>query len=110
MLLNRNATVTVCHKFTQNLGSFTKEADILCVAVGKAGLITKDMVKKGAVVIDIGISKVDGALVGDVDYEGVKDIVSAISPVPGGVGPMTVASLIRNCVTAKKRQRQVEKV
>jgi methylenetetrahydrofolate dehydrogenase (NADP+)/methenyltetrahydrofolate cyclohydrolase len=106
MLLNRNATVTVCHKFTKDLGHYTKQADILCVAVGKAHLITKDMVKKGAVVIDIGISKVDGKLVGDTDFEALQDVASAITPVPGGVGPLTVASLIRNCVTAKKRQLQ----
>ncbi len=104
MLLNRNATVTVCHKYTKDLRSFTKQADLLFCAVGKANLITKDMVKKGAVVIDIGVSRVDGKLLGDVDFDAVKDIASAITPVPGGVGPMTVASLIRNCVTAKKRQ------
>lgn len=106
MLLNRNATVTVCHKFTKDLAQYTKQADILCVAVGKAHLITKDMVKKGVVIIDIGISKVDGKLVGDTDFDALQDIASAITPVPGGVGPLTVASLIRNCVTAKKRQLQ----
>ncbi len=106
MLLNRNATVTVCHIKTQNLKAQTLQADILCVAVGKAGLITKDMVKPGAVVIDIGVSKVDGKLCGDVDFDAVRTVASAISPVPGGIGPLTVASLIRNCVTAKKRQRE----
>ncbi len=104
MLLNRGATVTVCHSRTQDLKAMTKQADILIAAVGKAGMITKDMVKKGAVVIDVGVSRTKDGLKGDVDFESVKDIASAITPVPGGVGPMTVASLIRNCVTAKKRQ------
>ncbi len=104
MLCNRNATVTICHKFTKDLPYFTKQADILCVAVGKPGLITKEMVKQGVVVIDIGITRVGDKLVGDTDFEALKDIASAITPVPGGVGPMTVASLIRNCVRAKERQ------
>lgn len=107
MLLNRGATVTVCHSKTNDLSSFTKQADILCAAVGKPKMITKDMVKKGAVIIDIGITSVDGKLVGDVDFESVKEVASAISPVPGGVGPLTVASLIRNCVKAKERQLEV---
>ncbi len=105
MLLNRNATVTVCHKFTKNLANYTRQADILCSAVGKAKLITKDMVKRGAVVIDIGVTRVDDKLCGDVDFDAVGTVASAISPVPGGVGPLTVASLIRNCITAKKRQQ-----
>lgn len=104
MLLNRNATVTTCHIYTKDLAAQTKQADLLFSATGVAGLIKKDMVKKGAVVIDIGISKTKDGLTGDVDFEAVKEIASAISPVPGGVGPMTVASLMRNCVTAKKRQ------
>ena len=104
MLLNRAATVTVCHIKTVDLASHTRQADILCCAVGKANLITADMVKPGAVVIDIGISKDEEGLHGDVDFEAVKEIASAITPVPGGVGPMTVASLIRNCVRAKERQ------
>ncbi|MBP7114540.1 MAG: bifunctional 5,10-methylenetetrahydrofolate dehydrogenase/5,10-methenyltetrahydrofolate cyclohydrolase [Candidatus Peribacteraceae bacterium] len=106
MLLNRDATVTVCHIKTKNLKEQTLQADILCVAVGKPGLITEDMVKPGAVIIDIGVTKVDGVLKGDVDFDAVQKIASAITPVPGGVGPMTVASLIRNCVTAKKRQNE----
>jgi methylenetetrahydrofolate dehydrogenase (NADP+)/methenyltetrahydrofolate cyclohydrolase len=107
MLLNRGATVTVCHVKTVDLASHTRQADILCTAVGKAALITKDMVKPGAVVIDIGISRDEQErLRGDVDFEAVKEIASAITPVPGGVGPMTVASLIRNCVRAKERQIQ----
>lgn len=104
MLLNRDATVTVCHIKTKNLKAHTLQADILCVAVGKAGLITKDMVKPGSIVIDIGVSRVDGKLRGDVDFDAVSTVASALTPVPGGVGPLTVASLIRNCVTAKKRQ------
>lgn len=108
MLLNRNATVTVCHSHTENLASFAKNADLLFCAVGLAKMVTADMVKKGAVVIDIGVSRVAGKLQGDVDFEAVKEVASAITPVPGGVGPMTVASLIRNCVTAKKRQMEAE--
>jgi methylenetetrahydrofolate dehydrogenase (NADP+)/methenyltetrahydrofolate cyclohydrolase len=105
MLLNRNATVTVCHIHTKDLAAQARQADILCTAVGKAGLITADMVKPGAVVIDIGTSRTEEGLKGDVDFDAVKEIVSAITPVPGGVGPMTVASLIRNCVRAAELNR-----
>ncbi len=108
MLLNRGATVTVCNSKTKNLAEITRQADILCCAVGSPKMITKNMVKQGAVVIDIGVSRVDGKLSGDVDFEAVSEVVSAITPVPGGVGPMTVASLIRNCITAKKRQLSAE--
>ena len=104
MLLNRNATVTVCHAATKDLASHTRRADILISAVGKPKLITKDMVKPGAVVIDVGITRTKDGLTGDVDFEKVKEIASAITPVPGGVGPLTVASLIRNTVRAKQRQ------
>ena len=98
MLLDRNATVTICHSKTKNLGEITKTADILVSAVGKK-IITSDMVKNGAVVIDVGISKtVDGKLTGDVDFESVSKIASYITPVPGGVGPMTIASLMSNTV------------
>ena len=108
MLLNRDATVTVCHIHTKDLASHTKRADILCVAVGKADLITADMVKEGAVVVDIGINKLDdGRLVGDVDFENVSEKVSFITPVPGGTGPMTVACLMENTVTAAKRLNNV---
>jgi methylenetetrahydrofolate dehydrogenase (NADP+)/methenyltetrahydrofolate cyclohydrolase len=97
--LNKGATVTVCHDKTKNLEEFTNKADILIVAVGKANLIGKGHVKDGQVVIDVGINKTDdGKLVGDVNFEEVKDLVSAISPVPGGVGPMTVSSLFENLV------------
>jgi len=103
LLLNEGATVTICHSQTQDLAARTREADLLFVAVGKAGIITKDMVKKGAVVIDVGVNRVEGKLIGDVDFEGVKEVAAAITPVPGGVGPMTVASLIQNCVRAAER-------
>ncbi len=100
LLLNEGATVTICHSKTQNLAEITKEADILVSAVGRAHMITADMVKEGAVVIDIGISRIDGRQVGDVDFEAVKDKVSAITPNPGGTGPMTRAMLMCNTVKA----------
>ena len=94
LLLDKNCTVTVCHSRTKDLGEMTRQADVLVAAVGKAHLITKEMVKEGAIVIDVGINRVDGKLVGDVDFEAVKEIASFITPVPGGVGPMTVAMLM----------------
>jgi len=101
LFLNKNATVTICHKFTKNLSEFTKKADILCVAVGKQNLITAKMVKKNAVVIDIGINRLsNGKIVGDVDFEKVKKKASFITPVPGGVGPMTVYCLLKNTLKA----------
>ncbi len=104
MLLNRNATVTVCHVHTKDLASHTKRADILCVAVGKENLVTEDMVKEGVVVIDIGINRTgDGRIVGDTDFEAISKKASYITPVPGGIGPMTVASLMENTVMAAKR-------
>jgi methylenetetrahydrofolate dehydrogenase (NADP+) / methenyltetrahydrofolate cyclohydrolase len=108
MLTNRGATVTICHSKTNDLAYYTSHADLLFSAVGKAKLVTKEMIQPGAVVVDIGVSRVDGKLTGDVDFDAVKEVASAITPVPGGVGPMTVASLIRNCVTAKKRQLKAE--
>ncbi|PIR54300.1 bifunctional methylenetetrahydrofolate dehydrogenase/methenyltetrahydrofolate cyclohydrolase [Candidatus Peregrinibacteria bacterium CG10_big_fil_rev_8_21_14_0_10_42_8] len=104
MLLNRNATVTVCHSKTSNLADIVRQADIIIAAVGQPKMITADMVKDGAVVVDVGIHRTDEGLCGDTDFDALLSKVSAISPVPGGVGPMTVASLIRNCVTAKERQ------
>jgi len=104
MLINRSATVTVCHSRTKNLAALTQQADILICAVGKAKMITAEMVKDGVVVIDVGMNRTEEGLVGDVDYDAVSQKASAITPVPGGVGPMTVTSLIRNCVRAKERQ------
>ena len=103
--LNKNATVTVCHSKTKNIKEHTKRADILIVAIGKAKFVTKDMVKDGAVVIDIGINRNEnGKLVGDVDFENVKEVASYITPVPGGVGPMTIAMLMNNVIKATKEQ------
>lgn len=108
MLLNREATVTTCHIATKDVAHYTKYADIVIVAVGKPSLITADMVKEGAVIVDVGINrKEDGTLCGDVDFEGVKDKCSYITPVPGGVGPMTIACLLKNTVAAYKRQNDI---
>ncbi len=96
LLLQNGATVTICHSKTKNLSNFTKQADILISAVGKKDLITKDMVKENSIVIDVGMNRVDGKLYGDVDFNNIKDIASYITPVPGGVGPMTVAMLLSN--------------
>lgn len=103
LLLNENCTVTICHSHTENLASITKQADILVVAVGKAKLITADMVKPGAAVIDVGINRVEGQLIGDVDFENVEKVAGWITPVPGGVGPMTVAMLLENTVQAAEQ-------
>ena len=105
LMLERNATVTVCHSKTQNLYDITRTADILIAAVGKPKFITRDMVKDGAVVIDVGINRDEnGKLYGDVDFENVKDKTTAITPVPGGCGPMTVAMLVKNTLEAAKSQ------
>lgn len=104
LLLNAKATVTTCHRFTKDLKSHTTKADILVVAVGKHNFITADMVKPGAVVIDVGINHVDGKIGGDVDFEALKDKVSAITPVPGGVGPMTITELLYNTFQCAKEQ------
>lgn len=105
LLLNENCTVTVCHSRTQNLAQITKSADIVCVAIGKAKFLKADMVKKGAVVIDVGMDRDEnGKLCGDVDFENVAPKCSFITPVPGGVGPMTVAMLILNTLKAFKNQ------
>lgn len=100
MLLRKNCTVTVCHTKTQNLAEITKTADILVCAVGVKHLVTKDMVKDGVVVLDAGINRVDGKLYGDVDFEGVSQKASYITPVPGGVGPMTITMLLYNTYLA----------
>ena len=99
-LLNNDATVTICHSKTQNLSEITKNADIIVVALGKPKFLTKDMVKEGAVIIDVGINRTENGIVGDVDFENVKEVASYITPVPGGVGPMTVAMLMSNVVKA----------
>ena len=103
-----NATVTICHTGTKNLSSFTNQADILIAAVGNPGIITSDMIKENAIVLDVGINRINDKsdkgyhLVGDVDYNGVKEKVSAITPVPGGVGPMTITMLLYNTIKAAK--------
>lgn len=99
LLEQRNATVTVCHSKTENLAEITRQADILVVAIGKPNYVTADMVKDGAVVIDVGINRLATGLVGDVDFANVKDKTSYITPVPGGVGPMTIAELLQNTLT-----------
>ena len=99
MLLQENATVTICHSHTKNLGEITRQADILVVAVGRPGLIRGDMVKPGAAVVDVGINRINGVLSGDVDFDSVEPVAGWISPVPGGVGLMTVAMLMDNVVT-----------
>lgn len=102
LLLNANATVTVCHSKTQNLAEICREADILVAAIGRPRFVTADMVKSGAIVIDVGINRVDGKLVGDVDFENVEPIAGYITPVPGGVGPMTISMLLYNTLMAAK--------
>ena len=105
LLLHQNGTVTICHSRTQNLKEICAQADILVAAVGKANFVTADMVKEGAVVIDVGMNRLDnGKLCGDVDFAAVEPKVGYITPVPGGVGPMTIAMLMRNTLTAAKQQ------
>ncbi len=112
MLTKRNATVTICHSRTQNLPEIVSQADIVIAAIGKAHFVTSGMIKKGAVIIDVGINRTEeGKLVGDVDFASCKEKASAITPVPGGVGPMTIATLMQNCVTSfelseKKKEEQ----
>lgn len=109
LLLHENGTVTICHSKTKNLSEVTRRADILVSAVGKAGFVTADMVKSGAVVIDVGMNRTtEGKLTGDVDFAAVEPIASFITPVPGGVGPMTVTMLLKNAVTAAKLQNNVK--
>ena len=106
LFLNKDATVTVCHSKTANLSSHTKQADILVVATGQKDLITSDMVKEESVIIDVGINRIDNKIYGDVDFENIKDKVSYITPVPGGVGPMTITMLLYNTVKAYKLQNK----
>jgi methylenetetrahydrofolate dehydrogenase (NADP+)/methenyltetrahydrofolate cyclohydrolase len=106
LLLRENATVTICHSRTRDLPAVAREADVLVAAIGKPRFVTANMVKRGAVVIDVGINRVDGKLAGDVDFQSVRDIASWITPVPGGVGPMTIAMLMSNTVTAAKVRRR----
>lgn len=103
LLLQENATVTICHSRTENLAEYTRRADILVVAVGKPRFVTADMVKEGAAVLDVGINRVDGKLCGDVDFETVKEKAGWISPVPGGVGKMTIAMLMENTVSVAEK-------
>ena len=108
LLLKENCTVTMCHSKTQNLKDVCKNADILVAAIGKPKFVTADMVKEGAVVIDVGINRTENGLVGDVDFENVKEVASYISPVPGGVGPMTIAMLLENTYLSACRRFNVE--
>jgi len=108
LLLDKNATVTICHSRTKNLGEITRQADIVCVAIGKAKFLKADMVKEGAVVVDVGMDRDEnGKLCGDVDFENVAPKCSYITPVPGGVGPMTVTMLLQNTVRAFKQQNNL---
>ncbi len=106
LFLNRDSTVTIAHSKSDNLKKLALLADIIVVATGKPGLITDDMVKQGAVVVDVGINRIDGKIVGDVDFDTVKDKTSYITPVPGGVGPMTIVSLIRNVYFAHLNRKK----
>lgn len=106
LLMRENCTVTICHSRTKDLAAHTRRADILVAAVGKAGFVTADMVKPGAVVIDVGINRVDGKVRGDVDFDAVKEVAGWITPVPGGVGKMTITMLLANTVEAAERTLQ----
>ena len=103
LLLQRNATITICHSRTKNLEEITRSADILVAAIGRANFVTENMVRKGAIVIDVGINRVDGKLTGDINFEPVAKKASYITPVPGGVGPMTIALLMENTLKAFKK-------
>ncbi len=108
LLQQANATVTVCHSHTRDMASITRQAEILVSAAGRPKLVTADMVRKGAVVIDFGVNMTDKGIAGDVDFESVAPLAEAITPVPGGTGPVTAAVLVRNVVDAVRRQRMVE--
>lgn len=103
LLLKQNATVSVCHSKTANLKDYTKNSDVIICAVGHPNLITKDMIKEDCIIIDVGINRIDNKICGDVDYDNVINIVSKITPVPGGVGPMTIAMLMNNCVETVRK-------
>jgi len=103
LLLQKHATVTLCHSRTRDLGEVTRRADILIASVGSPRIVHGDMVKEGALVVDVGVNRVEGKLVGDVDFDGAKDKASFITPVPGGVGPMTIAMLLKNTLAAAQR-------
>ena len=106
LMLKENATVTVCHSHTKNLKELVSQADVVVAAVGRAGFVTADMIKEGAIIIDVGINRgEDGKLCGDVDFAACKEKASYITPVPGGVGPMTIATLMQNTITAAKIQK-----
>ena len=105
-MLNKNATVTICHSHTKNLKEICLSADILVCATNKKHLVTSDMVKKGSILIDVGIIRENGKLYGNADYENIKDITSYITPVPGGVGPLTIAMLANNLLAAYKMQER----
>lgn len=109
ILTNRNASVTICHSKTKDISLYTKNADIVIVAVGKAGYLKEDMISPGTVVIDVGINRVNGKLLGDVDYENVSKLASHITPVPGGVGPMTVYELMHNVLVAHNLRKKNSK-
>jgi methylenetetrahydrofolate dehydrogenase (NADP+)/methenyltetrahydrofolate cyclohydrolase len=108
LLLGANATVTTCHSRTRDLAAVCRRADVLIAAVGRAQMVKADWVKPGATVIDVGMNRTEGGLVGDVDFEAVKEVAGAITPVPGGVGPMTIAFLLRNTLQAARMQRSLQ--
>lgn len=108
-LLNRDATVTITHSKTKNLKEITKTADILVVAIGKANFINEDYIKENAVVVDVGINRIDGKVVGDVDFASTSKKASYITPVPGGVGPMTITMLLKNVIASAKKERECRK-
>jgi methylenetetrahydrofolate dehydrogenase (NADP+)/methenyltetrahydrofolate cyclohydrolase len=108
LLMQENGTVTICHSKTQDLAGICRGADIIVSATGKVDTVTADMVKEGAIIIDVGMNRnAEGKLCGDVDFENVKEVAGAITPVPGGVGPMTIAMLMKNCNTAAKLQNNL---
>ncbi len=108
LLLNENCTVTMCHSYTENLSEISRQADILIVAVGKSKMITGEMIKPGAAIVDVGINRVNGKVVGDVDFESVEPVAGWITPVPGGVGPMTICMLMENTIESAERRYSIQ--